>query len=158
MSLKEQPNVNPFQSLREYEEYIYTLKQHFPIIQRSTLVVVRRGKRAAVLKGEIVFPEGFRLTIQERLSSDTGIVEIEFYGYELWQHSEKIAWYDAQPHPNDPALASTHPHHKHIHPDIKHNRIPAPNMTFAKPNLPALIAEFEDLIATLKINENQDEK
>jgi len=31
-------------------------------------------------------------------------------------------------------------------------------MTFAKPNLPALIAEFEDLIATLKINENQDEK
>ena len=147
--------MNPFQSLREYEEYVYTLKQRFPIIQRSTLVVVRCGKRVAVLKGEVILAEGYRITVQERLSFDTGVIEIEFYGYELWHNSEKIAWYDAQPHPNNPALASTHPHHKHIPPDIKHNRIPAPNMTFAQPNLPALFAEIEDLVAhSEEMNEN----
>ncbi|MEA3309783.1 MAG: hypothetical protein U9Q70_09775 [Chloroflexota bacterium] len=45
--------MNPFQSLRDYEEYVYTLQQHFPAIQRSTLVVVQRGKRVAVLQGEL---------------------------------------------------------------------------------------------------------
>src|SRR3990172_8239243 len=50
---------------------------------------------------------------------------------------------DCQPNPNDPALASTMPHHKHIPPDIKHNRIPAPQMSFDRPNLPAVIQEIE---------------
>jgi hypothetical protein len=40
-------------------------------------------------------------------------------------------------------LQSTHPHHKHEHPDIKHNRIVAPGLSFAQPNLPFLIAEIE---------------
>lgn len=141
--------MKPFQSLRDYEEYVYTLKQHFPSIQRSTLVGIRRGKRAALLKGELSFTQGYRITVQERLSFDTGSVEIEFYGYELWHNAEKIAWYDAQPHPNEPTLASTHPHHKHVHPNIKHNRVPAPSMSFTRPNLPALIGEIEGLIAQL---------
>ena len=140
--------MNPFQSLRDYEEYVYTLRKRFPALQRSTLTVVRRGKRVAILKGELVFQQGYRITAQERLSSDTGTVEIELYGYELWLNTKKIAWYDAQPHPNNLELASTHPHHKHIPPDIKHNRIPAPKMSFHKPNLPVLIAEIEALIAT----------
>jgi hypothetical protein len=144
--LKEPFDVNPFQSLRDYEEFIYTLKQLYPTIQRSTLVVVPRGKRVAVLRGELTFVHGFRITIQERLSFDFGAVVIEFYGYELWHNTDKIAWYDAQPHPHDPDLTSTHPHHKHILPDIKHNRIPAPEMSFTRPNLPVLIQEIEGLI------------
>lgn len=52
--------------------------------------------------------------------------------------------YDDFPHPNDLTLASTMPHHKHIPPDIKHHRIPAPNMSFERPNLPALIQEIEE--------------
>ena len=151
--------MNPFQSLRDYEEYVYTLKQQFPIIQRSTLVVVRRGKRVAALKGELILAQGYRITVQERLSFDTGTVEIEFYGYEIWHNVEKIAWYDAQPHPNAPELASTHPHHKHIPPDIKHKRIPALNMGFTQPNLPALIDEIEILVAQLlEVNEDEAEK
>jgi len=51
----------------------------------------------------------------------------------------KLYWYDSWPHLNDPALASTHPHHKHVPPDIKHNRVPAPALSFAEPNLPFLI-------------------
>ena len=38
---------------------------------------------------------------------------------------------------------STHPHHKHIRPDIKHNRIPASGLQFDAPNLPFLIEEIE---------------
>lgn len=139
--------MNPFQSLRDYEEYVYTLRQHFSSIQRSTLVIVQRGRRVAVLQGELTFAQGYRITVRERLSFDTGSVQIEFYGYELWRGADKLAWYDAQPHPNDPALASTYPHHKHIPPNIKRNRISAPHMSFTRPNLPALIREIEELAA-----------
>jgi Family of unknown function (DUF6516) len=138
--------MNPFQSLRDYEAHVYTLKQQFSAIQRSTLVLIRRGKRTALLHGEIAFSKGYRLSLNERLSFDDGPVVIEDYGYELWRNHEKLAWYDAQPHPNDPELASTFPHHKHIPPDIKHHRIPAPNMSFTQPNLPVLIQEVEELI------------
>jgi hypothetical protein len=55
--------------------------------------------------------------------------------------------YDSFPHPHIPELASTHPHHKHIHPDIKHNRVPAPELSFTRPNLPFLIAEIEIYLA-----------
>lgn len=85
--------MSPFQSLRDYEEYIYTLKQRFPSIQRSTLVVTPCGKRVAILKGELTFDQGYRLTIGERLSLDTGGVEIEFYGYELWHNNEVTTKY-----------------------------------------------------------------
>jgi hypothetical protein len=46
----------------------------------------------------------------------------------------------------EPSLAGTHPHHKHIQPGIKHNRIPAPGMSFTQPNIPALIKEIEHLM------------
>ena len=61
-------------------------------------------------------------------------------------YKDKFFWYDSFAHPHIPALASTHPHHKHIHPDIKHNRIPAPNISFTRPNLPVLIEEIERLL------------
>ena len=138
--------MNPLQSLHDYEEFVYTLKQRFPSINSSTLVLVRRGKCVATLQGEIMFSPGFRIAVKERLSFDEGSVVIEDYAYELWDRGDKLAWYDAQPHPDDPNLASTHPHHKHIPPDIKHNRIPAPNMRFNQSNLSALIQEIEELL------------
>jgi hypothetical protein len=145
--------VNPFLSLRDYEEFVYTLQHSYPIIKGSSLVVIQRGKYIAVLQGDLIFAHGYRISIKERLSDDS-FVKIEDYGYEFWYHSEKIAWYDSQPHPGDPTLASTHPHHKHAPPNIKHNRIPAKNMRFTQPNLPALIQDVEDLINQL-INESQ---
>lgn len=138
--------MNSFRSLRNYEEFIYTLQQRIPAIKRSTLVIIRRGKRMAVLQGELTFAHGYRIAAKERLSCDTDSVVIEFYGYELWHNADKIAWYDAQPHPHDSSLASTHPHHKHIPPNIKRHRIPAPQMSFTRPNLPALIQEIQKLV------------
>jgi len=41
------------------------------------------------------------------------------------------------------SLAETYPHHKHVPPNIKRNRIPAPNMRFDRPNLEELLKEIE---------------
>ena len=35
---------------------------------------------------------------------------------------------------------------KHVPPDIKHHRIPAPDISFTRPNLPVLLQEIEALI------------
>jgi hypothetical protein len=55
--------------------------------------------------------------------------------------SKVLCWFAR--HPNDPTLASSHPHHKHVLPDIKHHRVPAPELSFTRPNLPFLIEEIE---------------
>jgi hypothetical protein len=47
-------------------------------------------------------------------------------------------------------LVLTNPHHKHVHPDIKHHRIPAPELSFTRPNLPFLIEEIKELQASSK--------
>ncbi|HEY54290.1 MAG TPA: hypothetical protein G4N94_12640 [Caldilineae bacterium] len=135
--------MNPFRSLREYEVFVYTLPQQFPRLRYSTLIVAQRSRRFAELTGEISFSSDYRLVVYERLSWDVGSLVIEGYSYEVWHGGKKIYWYDSQPHPDDPELASTHPHHKHVHPDIKHNRIPAPDLRFEQPNLPVLIQEIE---------------
>lgn len=139
--------MNPFQSLRDYEELVYTLAQRFPSISHSTLVVVRRGARVVTVSGEIAFPDGHRLVVKERLTFDTGPLILTRYGYEAWHGDEKLYWYDSQPHPDDLQLAPTHPHHKHVPPDIKHHRVPAPELSFTEPNLPFLIQEIEQLLA-----------
>ena len=36
--------------------------------------------------------------------------------------------------------------HKHIPPNIKRNRIPAPQMSFTRPNLSVIVQEIEELI------------
>jgi hypothetical protein len=138
--------MSPFRSFHEYEEFIYTLQQRFPSITRSTLVMSLRGRGVAIVQGELCFAHEYRIVVRERLTCDAETVVIGSYGYEVWQGSMKIAWYDSQPHPDDPLLVSTHPHHKHVPPDIKHNRVPAPNINFTCPNLSALIQEVEDLI------------
>ena len=37
-------------------------------------------------------------------------------------------------------------HHKHVPPDIRHHRIPAPGMSFVVPNLPGLLREIETIV------------
>ncbi len=134
--------MNPLNSLVEYEEFLYTLSQRFPVIAYSTLVVARRGVGTATVRGEVIFSSGMRLVVSERLLLDAELLRIVSYGYEVWRGAEKLYWYDSQPHPFDPTLASTHPHHKHLPPDIKQHRVPAPNLSFTQANLPFLIEEI----------------
>ncbi len=138
--------MNDFESLHQYELFVYSLGQQFPSIQGSTLVVAQRGRLFAEVTGELLFASGHRLAVYQRLVWDTDPLTIEGYSYEVWHGNDELYWYDSQPHPNDPTLASTQPHHKHVPPDIKHHRIPAPNLSFSRPNLPFLIMEFEELL------------
>ncbi len=87
------------------------------------------------------------MVVKERLTFDDGALLLENYGYEVWCNGEKLYWYNAQPHLDDATLAVTDPHHKHISPDIKHHRVPAPGLSFTRPNLPVLIQEVERLMA-----------
>ena len=133
--------MNPFQSLRDYELFVYALPEQFPRVLYSTLIVAQRAPGFAELTGDVMFPADYRLNVYERLIWDSGHVEIQAYGYEVWHGSVELYWYDSQPHPNEPALQSTHPHHKHVPPDIKHNRIPASEISFSQPNIPWLVEE-----------------
>lgn len=138
--------MNPFQSLRKYEEFIYGLSRDSTVVEFSTLVVVRRSRLLVIVEGELRLRGGYRLLVEEHLTLEYGSLRIDRYGYEVYRGAEKLYWYDSQPHPHIPELASTDPHHKHVPPDIKHNRIPAPGISFTQPNLPFLIREIEQAL------------
>lgn len=130
----------------DYELFLYTITEQFPSVLRSAMTFVRRGASLARVAGEMYFDYEIRLIVRERIVCHRLPIVIDWYGYEIWRSEKKLYWYDSQPHPYDPLLQSTYPHHKHIPPDIKHNRIPAPEMSFTRPNLPVLIQEIDDLI------------
>lgn len=137
---------DPFRTPEDYELFLYALVEQFPLLRRSTLTFVRRGVSLARVAGELYFANATRLVVRERVVYDRLPAVIDAYGYEVWRGDEKLYWYDSQPHPHDPRLQSTHPHHKHVPPDPKHHRIPAPALSFTHPNLPALIEEIHILI------------
>jgi len=137
---------NPLRTPDDYELFLYALTERFPSVRRSTVTLVRLGASLARVAGELFFEQSIRLVVRERILYHRLPAIMDWYGYEVWQGEEKLYWYDSQPHPDDPVLQDTHPHHKHIPPDIKHNRIPTPEMSFIRPNLPALIREIEALV------------
>ena len=141
---------NPLRTSKDYELFLYTLTDQFPSVRRSTVTLIRRGATIARVTGELYFGGDVRLVVRERLVYHRLPVVIDWYGYEVWRDNKKLYWYDSQPHPSDPTLQGTEPHHKHIPPDIKHQWIPAPAMSFTQPNLPTLIHEIEALINEIK--------
>ncbi|QTA91735.1 toxin-antitoxin system TumE family protein [Desulfonema magnum] len=111
---------NPLRTPEDYELFLYTLAENFPSVRRSAITFVRRGASLARVAGELFFDN-------------------------VWKGEENLCWYDSQSHPDDPDLQDTDPHHKHVPPDIKHHRIPAPEMSFSRPNITVLIREIESL-------------
>ena len=161
---------DPLLTPETYQLFVYTLPEHHPCIRRSTLVYIPSGTLFGRVEGMLFFEGDLVLCVREYLNFDLNI--IEGYGYEVsrshihtdspdlpaateycqasYPYKDKFYWYDSLPHPNDPTLAATDPHHKHIPPDIKHHRIPAPELSFTRPNLPFLIREIESLLTTLE--------
>ena len=127
-------------SLSDYSRLVALLLNR-PGVIRSTVTVWSVSPYTGVAEGEVFFANGLKLRMREELDFDEHL--IASYGYEVYQGNEKLYWYDDFPHPNDPTLASTHPHHKHVPPNIKRNRIPAPGLSFQKPNLPFILEEVE---------------
>ncbi|MEW6349069.1 MAG: DUF6516 family protein [Thermodesulfobacteriota bacterium] len=146
----------PFRTAEDYELFLYSLPNLFPSIRRSTVTLVRRGRSLARVAGELHFDRDLRLVVRERLACERLPVILDWYGYEIWRRDEKLCWYDSQPHPDDPLVQETYPHHKHVPPNMKHNRIPAPKMSFAQPNLPVLIGEIEDILRQIVVQDCGD--
>jgi len=134
--------ASPLHSLSSYSRYLAKLFD-LPGIETSTVAAWSDSPYTGIAEGEVFFFNGLRLRMREEIDFDAGI--ITSYGYEVYQGEERLYWYDDFPHPNDPTLASTMPHHKHIPPDIKHHRIPAPGISFDRPNLPFLLQEIEEV-------------
>ena len=135
--------ANPLKTLVDYSRLVAEAVDR-PSVQHSTVAVWPDSPYTGTAEGEVVFAGGIRLRLRQELDFDAGLISA--YGYEVYQGSERLFWYDDFPHPNDPALAATYPHHKQVPPDIKHHRIPAPQMSFTRPNLPLLIQEIESLL------------
>ncbi len=130
-------------SLTDYSHFVAELL-HRPTVVCSTVAVWSDSPYTGIAEGEVFFSNGIRLRLREELDFDAGL--ITSYGYEVYRGAERLYWYDDFPHPNDPNLVSTFPHHKHVPPDMKHNRIPAPEISFNRPNLPVLVRQLEELI------------
>jgi uncharacterized protein DUF6516 len=130
----------PIPDFQTYGELIYSLPERYSRIQHSTLVLATIGPTLAKLEGQVTFEGEVVLDVWELVDFESG--RIRNYSYEIYRAGEQIAWYDPFEHPHIPELASTHPHHKHVPPDIKHNRVPAPGISFEQPNLPTLIEDI----------------
>ena len=127
-------------SLAAYSRFVAEILSR-PSVTRSTVAVWSDGPWTGIVEGEVFFVQGTRLRLREELDFEAGLITA--YGYDVYRGNERLFWYDDFPHPNDPTLASTFPHHKHVQPDIRNHRIPAPGMSFTLPNLPHLIQEIE---------------
>jgi hypothetical protein len=51
----------PFRTPEDYELFLYTIRELFPSVQRSSLVFVRRGSTLGQVSGELHFAHGFNL-------------------------------------------------------------------------------------------------
>ena len=136
-----------FPSRQDYELLIYTLSQRYPDIVFSSVHLYTTSPGTATVTGSIRFRSGLELRVFEIVDFVAG--RISDYSYDVLREGEPVRWYDPQPHPENPELASTFPHHLHEPPDIKHNRKPAPGISFQSPNLPTLIADCIALGASL---------
>ena len=136
-----------FPSRQDYELLIYTLPQKYPEIIFSSLHLFTTSCGTATVKGSVHFRTGLELRVFETLDFVAG--RISDYTYDVFRGEEAVRWYDPQPHPENPELASTFPHHRHEPPDIKHNRKPAPGISYQSPNLPMLITDCIALGETL---------
>ena len=132
----------PLASLADYSRFVAELLNR-PTVTRSNVIVWSDSPFSGVAEGEVFFSNGIRLRMREELDFDAALIAA--YGYEVYRGAERLFWHDDFPHPEDVSLASTFPHHKHVPPDIRHHRVPAPNMSFGRPNLSGLMAEIEAL-------------
>lgn len=128
-----------FASRRDYERYVYSLADQNRHVRSSTLQLYSNSTTTGFLRGSVWLHNGLELRVFEYVDFSDG--QLLDYSYTVFRGDEKIRRYDPQPHPENPELATTFPHHCHEPPDIKHNRRPAPGISFTEPNLPTLIAD-----------------
>ena len=135
--------VSTLSSHTAYSQSLYRLVTDRSTVESHTIAVYTVGQTVGIVRGEIKFYTGHTLRVFEQV--DFLEKRILKYSYEVYFKDEQLWWYDPMPHPHIPALQDNHPHHKHVPPDIKHNRILALDISFIEPNLPYLVSEVENL-------------
>jgi hypothetical protein len=129
----------PLNDIASYSAFVYALPGRHSFVTRSTLALIPIGATLAKLEGRIECRNGIHLEVWELI--DFAAQRIRTYSYEVYRGDEKICWHDAWEHPEIQALASTFPHHKHIQPNLRHHRVPAPGISFDSPNLDAVLED-----------------
>lgn len=105
------------------------------------LYTISRG--TAQVRGSIYLQNGLEIRVNEIIDFVAG--HISDYDCTVFRGQERIRWYDLQPHPENPDLASTFPHHYHTPPDIKRNRQLASGISFTSSNFSTLVADMASL-------------
>jgi len=126
----------PLDDLASYSAFVYSLTERHPCVTHSTLVLAPIGSTLAKLEGRIECHGGIHVEVWELV--DFAQRRIRSYSYELYR-GNKVGWYDSWEHPEIPALAPTFPHHRHIPPNLRDNRVPAPGISFTAPNLDVVL-------------------
>jgi hypothetical protein len=130
----------PLDDIATYSAFVYALAARHPFVTSSTLALVPIGATLAKLEGRIECRGGIHLEVWELI--DFAAKRIRTYSYEVYRGDEKICWYDSWEHPKIPTLATTFPHHKHIQPNLRDNRVPAPGISFESPNLDVVLEDI----------------
>lgn len=129
----------PLDDIASYSAFVYALAGRHPFVTGSTLALVPIGATLAKLEGRIECRGGIHLEVWELI--DFVEKRIRTYSYEVYRGGEKICWYDSWEHPEIPALAITFPHHKHLPPKLRDNRVPAPGISYESPNLDVVLED-----------------
>jgi hypothetical protein len=129
----------PLDDIASYSAFVYALAERHSFVNNSTLALVPIGATLAKLEGTIECPGGIHLEIWELI--DFAAKRIRSYSYEVYRSGEKICWYDSWEHPEISTLSSTFPHHKHLPPNLRDHRLPAPGISFEAPNLDIVLED-----------------
>lgn len=100
--------VEALKSLAEYSQFVAEQLSVVGVVS-STISVWSASPYTGIAEGDVLFSNGLRLRLREELDFEAGL--ITSYGYEVYNVEERLYWYDDFPHPDEPSLAATHPHH-----------------------------------------------
>lgn len=131
----------PLDDIASYSAFVYALTERHPFATGSTLTLAPIGATLAKLEGRVECQAGIHLEVWELI--DFSARRIRSYSYEVYRGAEKLCWYDPWEHPEIPALASTFPHHKHLPPNLRDNRLPASGISFESPNLDLVVEDVQ---------------
>ena len=129
----------PLDDIASYSAFVYALRERLRFVTGSTLALAPIGATLAKLEGRIECQGGIHLEVWELI--DFAERRIRTYSYEVYRGDEKVCWYDAWEHPEISALAVTFPHHKHMPPNLRDNRVPALGIRFDAPNLDVVLED-----------------
>jgi Family of unknown function (DUF6516) len=130
----------PLDDIASYSAFVYTLADRHVLVSNASLALVPIGATLAKLEGRIECQGGICIDVWELI--DFASTRIRSYSYEVYRSGEKICWYDSWEHPELPELASTFPHHRHIPPNLRDHRVPAPGISFESPNLDTVLQDI----------------